>query len=158
MIVSCHYCAAAGQLSCGRKSGDWFWKVWYGAPESSWPSSDSSWQCYHMLGTATKLSTLFQVLVLWLHLRKKQDLNNIKNVKGCRDSIPTTFWYGAPESSWPSSDSSWQCYHMLGTATKLSTLFQVLVLWLHLRKKQDLNNIKNVKGCRDSIPKRMQTR
>ena len=43
--------AAAGQSSCDR---DWF--QGYGAPESSWPSSDSSWQCYYMLGTTTKLS------------------------------------------------------------------------------------------------------
>ena len=27
-----------------------------------WPSSDSSWQCYYMLGTTTKLSMPFQVL------------------------------------------------------------------------------------------------
>ena len=36
--------------------------MWYGAPESGWPSSDSSWQCYYMLGTTTKLSMPFQVL------------------------------------------------------------------------------------------------
>ena len=30
--------------------------------ESSWPSSDSSWRCYYMLRTATKLSMSFPVL------------------------------------------------------------------------------------------------
>ena len=34
------------------------------------PSSDSSWQRYYMLGTTTKLSMLFQVLGLWLHLKE----------------------------------------------------------------------------------------
>ena len=87
-------------------------------------------------------------------------------------------WYRAPESGWPSSDSSWQCYYMLGTTTKLSMLFQVLGLQLHLKEiffflglgltvteinikkvqKQDLKNIKNVEGCRDGMPKSMQTR
>ena len=28
----------------------------YGALESGWPLSDSSWQCYYMLRTTTKLS------------------------------------------------------------------------------------------------------
>ena len=36
--------------------------MWYGAPESGWPSLDSSWHCYYMLGTTTKLSMPFQVL------------------------------------------------------------------------------------------------
>ena len=36
------------------------------------------------------------------------------------------FSYGALESGWPSLDSSWQCYYMLGTTTKLSMQFQVL--------------------------------
>ena len=45
-----------------ENSGDRFKKVSYGAPESGWPSSDSSWQCYYMLGTTTKLSMPFQVL------------------------------------------------------------------------------------------------
>ena len=40
------------QSSCDRNSGDRFKKVSYGAPESGWPSSDSSWQCYYMLGTS----------------------------------------------------------------------------------------------------------
>ena len=31
-----------------------------------WPPADSSWQCYYMLGTTTKLSVLFQVLSLYL--------------------------------------------------------------------------------------------
>ena len=53
------FCASAGQSSCDRNSG-WF----SGAPESSWPSSDSSWQYYYMLGTTTKLSMPFQVLGL----------------------------------------------------------------------------------------------
>ena len=45
-----------------ENSGDRFQKVWYGAPESGWPSSDSSWQCCYMLGTTTKLSMPFQIL------------------------------------------------------------------------------------------------
>ena len=68
---------------------------------------------------------------------------------------------------------------MLGTTTKLSNY--VLVLWLHLKEifflglgltivyavteintkkvqKQDFKNIKNVKRCRDGMPKSMQTR
>ena len=56
--------------------------------------------------------------------------------------------------------------YMPGTTTKLSTLFQVLVLHLtvteininKLVQKQDLENIKNVKRCRDGMPKSMQTR
>ena len=36
--------------------GDRLKKASYGAPESGWPLSDSSWQCYYMLGTTTKLS------------------------------------------------------------------------------------------------------
>ena len=66
---------------------------------------------------------------------------------------------------------------MLGTTTKLSVLFQVLGLYCYTWKKfflglgvtvteinikkvqkQDLKNIKNVKGCRDGMPKSMQTR
>ena len=43
--------------------------MWYGAPESGWPSSDSSWQCYYMLGITTKLSMLFQVPGLELYLK-----------------------------------------------------------------------------------------
>ena len=45
-----------------EKSGDRFKKILYGAPESGWPSSNFSWQCYCMLGTTTKLSMPFQVL------------------------------------------------------------------------------------------------
>ena len=71
---------------------------------------------------------------------------------------------------WPPADSSWQCYYMLGTTTKLSVLFQVL---LHLKeiflglgvtvteiniKKVQKQDLKNVKGCRDGMPKSMQTR
>ena len=66
---------------------------------------------------------------------------------------------------------------MLGTTNKLTVLFQVLGLLLHLKEifflglgvtltevnikkvqKQDLKNIKNVKRCRDGMPKSMQTR
>ena len=60
---------------------------------------------------------------------------------------------------------------MLGTTTKLSTPFQVLkeIFFLGLGltvteikhqkvQKQDLENIKNVEGCRDGMPKSMQTR
>ena len=57
--------------------------MWYGAPESGWPSSDSSWQCYYMLGTTTKLPMPFpQVLGfeifflgLGLTLTSKKDRN-----------------------------------------------------------------------------------
>ena len=69
MMVNCQiivFCASAGQSSCDRNSGDWF----YGAPESGWPLSDSSWQRYYMLGTTTKLSMLYQVLGLYLHLKE----------------------------------------------------------------------------------------
>ena len=58
-------------------------------------------------------------------------------------------------------------YHMLGTTTKLSMLFQFLGLWLHLKEVLGLaviiinvkstetkdKNIKDVKGCRDGMPK-----
>ena len=54
--VNIVFCAAAGQSSCNLNSGDWFQNVWYGAPEGGWPSLDSSWQCYYMLGTTTKIS------------------------------------------------------------------------------------------------------
>ena len=73
----------------------------------------------------------------------------------------------------PSSGSSW-LYYIPRTTTKLSTLFQVLVLsqvtleifflglglTVNIKKvqKQDLKNIKNVKRCRDGMPKSMQTR
>ena len=95
MMISCQY-------SC-QNSGNCFQTVSYGAPESGWPSSDSSWQCYYILETTTKLSMPFQVLGLWLHLFlglgltvteinikkvQKQELKNIKNVKGCRDGMP----------------------------------------------------------------------
>ena len=39
-----------------ENSGDRLKKASYGAPESGWPLSDSSWQCHYMLGTTTKLS------------------------------------------------------------------------------------------------------
>ena len=45
--------AAAGQSSYDR---DRLKKASFGAPESGWPLSDSSRQCYYMLGTTTKLS------------------------------------------------------------------------------------------------------
>ena len=43
--------------------------MWYGALESGWPLSDSSWQCYYMLGTTTKLLMPFKSQVLGLELR-----------------------------------------------------------------------------------------
>ena len=57
---------------------------------------------------------------------------------------------------------------MLGTTTKLSMPFQVLkeMLFFGLGptltehqeiQKQDLKNIKNVQGCRNGMPKSMQT-
>ena len=81
------------------------------------------------------------------------------------------------QRGWPPADSSWQCYYMLGTTTKLSVLFQssgvvllrlkeiflglgVTVTEINIKKvqKQDLKNIENVEGCRDGMPKSMQTR
>ena len=88
----------------------------------------------------------------------------------CRDRNLGDWFYGAPESGWPSLDSSSQCYYMLGTTAKLSMPFHVwkeifflclglTVTEINIKKvqKQDLN-IKNVKGCRDGMPKSMQTR
>ena len=37
-----------------------------------WPPADSSWQCYYMLGTTTKLSVLFQVLGLYCYTDLKE--------------------------------------------------------------------------------------
>ena len=59
MMISCQ-CIVVQLVSCqeiGLKT-----EVLYGAPESGWPSSDSSWQYYYILGTTTKLSMPFQVL------------------------------------------------------------------------------------------------
>ena len=39
-------------------------EIGFTTSESDWSSSDSSWQCYYMLGTTTKLSVPFQVLVV----------------------------------------------------------------------------------------------
>ena len=39
-----------------ENSEDRLKKASYGALESGWPLLDSSWQCYYMLGTTTKLS------------------------------------------------------------------------------------------------------
>ena len=56
------HCAAAGQSLCDSKFRRSVQKkVSYRAPESGWPPSDSSWQCYYVLGTTTKLSMPFQV-------------------------------------------------------------------------------------------------
>ena len=95
------FCAAVGwSVLCDRKSGDWFQKVRYGAPESGWPSSDSSWQCCYMLGTTTKMSMSFQVLGLWLHLKEMFFLGlgiTVTEIKStetrlkkhrCRDGMP----------------------------------------------------------------------
>ena len=60
-VLNVVVCASAGQSSCDQNSGDWF----YGAPEGGWPSSDSSWQCYYMLRTTTKLSVPFQASLLY---------------------------------------------------------------------------------------------
>ena len=64
-----------------KNSGDWFKKVSYGAPESGWPSSDSNWQSYYMLGTITKLSMPFQVLkeIFFLGLGLTVTEINIRN-------------------------------------------------------------------------------
>ena len=66
------------------------------------------------------------------------------------------FSYEALESGWPSSGSSWQCYYMLGIITKLSMQFQKYSSEININKvqKQDLKNIKNVKGCRDGMQKK----
>ena len=86
----------------------------------------------------------------------------------CRDRNSGDWFYGAPESGWPSLDSTSQCYYMLGTTAKLSMPFHVwnflclglTVTEINIKKvqKQDLKNIKYVKGCRDGRPKSMQTR
>ena len=84
----------------------------------------------------------------------------------CRDRNSGDWFYGAPESGWPSLDSSSQCYYMLGTTAKLSMPFHVwkeiffLCLGLTVLRltSKRLKNIKNVKGCRDGMPKSMQTR
>ena len=79
---------------------------------------------------------------------------------------------------WPPANFSWQCYYMLGNTNKLSVLFHlssgvivtlerifflglgVIVTEINIKtvQKQDLKNIKNVKGCRDGMRKSMQTR
>ena len=64
--------AAAGQSTCDRNSGDWFQKVWYTAPESGWPL-DSSWQCYYMPGTTTKLH-VNAILSSWVVVALKSPL------------------------------------------------------------------------------------
>ena len=57
--------------------------------------------------------------------------------------------------------------YMLGTTTKLLMLFQVLGLWLYLKYYSIVTEIiikkyrketKNVKRCRDGMPKSIQTR
>ena len=64
--------------------------------QRGWPPADSSWQCYYMLGTTTKLSSSSGVVLLHLkeiflglgvtvteiNIKKeqKQDFKNIKNV------------------------------------------------------------------------------
>ena len=52
MMVSCLHVLQLVQSSCDRNSGDRFKKVSYGAPESGWSSSDSSWQFYYVLETS----------------------------------------------------------------------------------------------------------
>ena len=75
----------------------------------------------------------------------------------------------------PSAGSSWLYYYMpvtttiyktvnavssSGVAVTLEIFFFGLGLTVNIKKvqKQDLKNIKNVKRCRDSMPKSMQTR
>ena len=76
----------------------------------------------------------------------------------------------------PSSGSSWLYYYMPGTTTVtvnaisssgvvvtlefLLRLIGLTVTEINIKKvqKQDLKNIKNVKRCRDGMPKSMQTR
>ena len=77
---------------------------------------------------------------------------------------------------WPPADSSWQCYYIRlepllncqcyfkfwGCTVTLEIFLRlcVTVTEINIKKvqKQDLKNIKNVKGCRDGMPKSMQTR
>ena len=70
-----------------------------------------------------------------------------------RDRNSGDWFYGAPESGWSSLDCSSQCSYMLGR-------LGLTVTEINIKKvqKQDLKNIKNVKGCRDGMPKSMQTR
>ena len=71
------------------------------------------------------------------------------------------------------SGSVTQFLHARNHYTKLSMPFQVLGVWLHLEKnilrlrsncnikkvqKHQKKNIKSVKGCRDGMPRSMQTR
>ena len=64
------------------------------------------------------------------------------------------------------ADSSWKCYYMLGTIANAVLSFErklglgITVTEINIKKvqKQDLENIRNVKGCRDGTPKSMQTR
>ena len=64
-----------------ENSGDRLKKVLYGAPESGWPSSDSSWQCYFMLGTTTKLSMPFERNTCTLFWLRSVTEINIKKVQ-----------------------------------------------------------------------------
>ena len=110
MMVNCAsitvFCASAGQSSCDRNSGEWLQDVWYGAPESGWPSSDSTsnvitclepllnCQCRFKFWGCTAIVTfernLLHRLRSEINIKKvqKQDFKNIKNVKGCRDGMP----------------------------------------------------------------------
>ena len=93
--------------SAGQSSGDWFEKYCTELRRVVGLHQISSWQCYYILGSTTKLSMPFQILGLYLYLKEiflvglrltvteinikkvqKQDLKNIKNVKGCRDGMP----------------------------------------------------------------------
>ena len=56
LVVNIVFCAGAGQLPCDQK-------VRYRASESGWSSLDSSWQCYYMLGTTTKVDSNSVVVV-----------------------------------------------------------------------------------------------
>ena len=74
-VVNIVFCASAGQSSCDQNSGDWFQTVLYGAPESGWPSSDCSWQCYYMLVNAVSSSGVAVTLERNILLRLRSEIN-----------------------------------------------------------------------------------
>ena len=59
------------------------------APESGWPSSDSSWQRYYILGTTTKLPVPFQVLGLYIVTLERNILHCLKSEINIKKSTET---------------------------------------------------------------------
>ena len=63
MMVSCQYSFLC-RLKLVSQIQEIGFKMLGMEHQRGWPSSDSSWQCYYMLGTTTKFSMPFQVLGL----------------------------------------------------------------------------------------------